>query len=387
MKHLVAESFWDKRGGNAPKIKYVLLEDNEPYAQGEYDEGEFKPGDVVAAAVRDRLPNVRGYFCEIGDSRTAFLPCEKYKTGDFVLLQVKNGQRDTKGAEVSDVISFAGRFCAVEFVPAEENSENIGVKVLVSKKITEKAIVSEIKDVAISIFEKAKEAGLEKYSVNVILRTELGSCERPIDRFTSEFSYYTERFLKCNKAFSENYNDRKSGKLNNINFLEYLNKIYRTACFNEITVSDGNTVSAVMEANALFRENLRIIPESKNDYSLFTLINGAKKLPTLLGRVVHLKSGGEIVIEKTEAMTVIDVNVAKSRLSHQELNLEAADEIMRQLMLRNIGGIVICDFINVTEAQGEILVAKLRELSGNDYSKCEVLGLTRLGLVEICRKR
>ena len=58
MKHLVAESFGDKRGGNAPKIKYVLLEDNEPYAQGEYDEGEFKSGDVVAAAVRDRLPNV-----------------------------------------------------------------------------------------------------------------------------------------------------------------------------------------------------------------------------------------------------------------------------------------------------------------------------------------
>ena len=109
---------------------------------------------------------------------------------------------------------------------------------------------------------------------------------------------------------------------------------------------------------------------------------------------MELKSGGFLVIDKTEALTVIDVNtgsfVGRSRLSDTvfQLNLEAAAEIMKQIRLRDIGGIIICDFIDMeTEAQKESLLQRLRELAEKDRTKMSIVDITSLGLVEITRKK
>ena len=113
-----------------------------------------------------------------------------------------------------------------------------------------------------------------------------------------------------------------------------------------------------------------------------------KVLASSLGRKVYLKSGADIVIEKTEALTVIDVNSGKSSKSYSEINFEAATEIMRQLRLRDIGGIIVCDFIEPDNKKDRLaLVDFMRELALIDPSKPEIPGISQLGLIEISRKR
>ena len=127
---------------------------------------------------------------------------------------------------------------------------------------------------------------------------------------------------------------------------------------------------------------------------LFDLLRVDRQLEAALERQVHLKSGGTLVIDETEAMTVIDVNTAKftGKQSLEEtifqLNCEAAREIARQLRLRDLGGIIIIDFIDMAAAgDRERLIDCLREALRGDRNRTNVLGMTNLGLVEMTRKK
>ncbi|WP_407400883.1 Rne/Rng family ribonuclease [Anaerovibrio sp.] len=117
-------------------------------------------------------------------------------------------------------------------------------------------------------------------------------------------------------------------------------------------------------------------------------------LEQLKNRTVELKSGGFLVIDKTEAMTVIDVNtgsfVGDMNLADTvyKLNIEAADEIMRQLRLRDIGGMILVDFIDMeTRQQNDALLERMRQLALKDRSKTNIVDITSLGLVEITRRK
>ena len=127
---------------------------------------------------------------------------------------------------------------------------------------------------------------------------------------------------------------------------------------------------------------------------LFDLYRVDSQLDKALQKFVWLKSGGSLVIEETEALTVVDVNTAKNvgRKSAEETlfknNLEAAEEIMRQLRLRDIGGIVVVDFIDMpSKAQRESLLSAMREYAKRDRVKVNVVGITGLGLVELTRRK
>ncbi|MBE5798307.1 MAG: hypothetical protein E7327_13190, partial [Clostridiales bacterium] len=111
-------------------------------------------------------------------------------------------------------------------------------------------------------------------------------------------------------------------------------------------------------------------------------------------KYVWLKSGGSLVIEETEALTVVDVNTGKNTGRRDAddtilaANCEAARELMRQLRLRDIGGTVVVDFINMRrQADREALMAVLRECAANDLNRTRVVDITALGLVELTRKR
>ena len=133
---------------------------------------------------------------------------------------------------------------------------------------------------------------------------------------------------------------------------------------------------------------------STGDAPLFDLLRVDHQLETAFERRVHLKSGGTLVIDETEALTVIDVNTARftGKQSLQDtifrLNCEAAAEIARQLRLRDLGGIIIIDFIDMagTEAREKLLDALRAALEG-DRNRTNVLGMTQLGLVEMTRKK
>lgn len=163
---------------------------------------------------------------------------------------------------------------------------------------------------------------------------------------------------------------------------------------NEILCKDALLLSQMEKALAL--QGVSDIPlrEGKGEMDLFTVYGVSKAIKEALSQRVYLKSGGFLVIDRTEAMTVIDVNSGSyaPKLSAREaalnLNLEAAEEIARQLRLRDTGGIVIIDFIDMpTAAQGEELTRQLKLFLKRDRARCCVYGLTCLGLMEMSRKK
>ena len=131
------------------------------------------------------------------------------------------------------------------------------------------------------------------------------------------------------------------------------------------------------------------------DSDLFHDLRVDEQIMKALDRKVWLPSGGSLVIDRTEAMTVIDVNTGKFVGSGGNLeqtvtrnNLEAAEEIVRQLRLRDVGGIVVIDFIDmVLESNRELVLRRLTECLGRDRTKHQVAEVTSLGLVQMTRKR
>ena len=130
-------------------------------------------------------------------------------------------------------------------------------------------------------------------------------------------------------------------------------------------------------------------------YKLYSMENDIEKA---LGKKIWLKSGGYLVIEQTEAMCVIDVNSGRQISKHRDkkskedelfkTNMEAATEIARQLRIRNLSGIIIVDFINMTrEDYNKELMSHLRKLFKSDTVNTTVVDITKLGLIEITRKK
>lgn len=118
------------------------------------------------------------------------------------------------------------------------------------------------------------------------------------------------------------------------------------------------------------------------------------KLDEILSKQVWLKNGGNIVIEHTEALTVIDVNSAKNDAKKNReqvalgINLEAAEEIARQIRIRNISGIILIDFINMNDtASRELLTEKLKQFTSGDNIRCDFVDFTKLGLAELVRQK
>ena len=162
------------------------------------------------------------------------------------------------------------------------------------------------------------------------------------------------------------------------------------AFFNRLRPLDGIVTDSTTVYEKLRSFYPQIRYRAHGDYSLFEVKNVSAQLVTLTGRRVWLPSGGNIVIEHTEAMTVIDVNSGKAtgnKASSLAVNLEAAREIMRQLRLRDIGGTIVCDFIDMASEDREKVLETLKTLAKNDFGKPRVYGFTKLGLAEISRKR
>lgn len=160
---------------------------------------------------------------------------------------------------------------------------------------------------------------------------------------------------------------------------------------DEIVINDVKQYEKTLDYIKKQGQNVSIKYEEGD---LIGLYGAEKQVEKLLDKKVWLKSGGFIIIDKTEALTVIDVNtgkyVGKSSLQETILktNIEAAKEIALQLRLRDIGGIIVIDFIDMDNESDRQKVLKVFEESlKSDRSKCSILGFTHLGLVEMTRKR
>ncbi|PCN48239.1 ribonuclease E/G [Curtobacterium sp. 'Ferrero'] len=375
---------------SAQKIEIGVLEDGvlaEHYVTKSHNVSLI--GNVYLGKVQNVLPSMEAAFVDIGRGRNAVLYAGEVdwnsvdtshgrrieaalKPGDKVLVQVTKDPVGHKGARLTSQVSLPGRYLV--YVP---NGSMNGI----SRKLpdTERARLKKI----------LKEVLPEH--AGVIVRTAAeGATE---EQLTRDVQRLTSQWEAIQKKVS---NGHAPAMLHSEPDL--LIKIVRDVFNEDFTklIIDGDaargTIEDYLDAVAPdLKDRVEIYdgPDSFEEYRLNEQIEKA------LDRKVWLPSGGSLVIDRTEAMTVVDVNTGKFVGSGGNLeetvtknNLEAAEEIVRQLRLRDIGGIIVVDFIDmVLESNRDLVLRRLVECLSRDRTKHQVAEVTSLGLVQMTRKK
>jgi ribonuclease G len=295
-----------------------------------------------------------------------------------VLVQVVKEPIGNKGARLTSNISIAGRYLVL--LP---NTPHRGV----SRKIEDRAQRDRLKKI-IKAFEMPQDMGLicRTSSINVtpeILINEATELLRSWQTIVDKF--HLAEGPEC--IYQESDLIKKA-------VLTAVNKKY-----DQILVDDYITYQKCKKIYEKYKEEHPLKIELYRDKTpMFERFNVEKEIDKALRRKVWLGSGGYLFFDKTEAMYTIDVNSGRSNTpsdnksnveeSLVRINLEAAEEIARQLRLRNVGGLVICDFIDMRLRKNQRrILEKLKECMKEDFAKCTILGMSDFGLVEMTRQR
>jgi len=334
---------------------------------------------IYVGRVETVLPGMQAAFVNIGLDKNAFLPAEDVpdksllKPGCEIPVQTVKVPGGTKGVRVSGYVSLPGRMSVL--MPY---SHGVGV----SKRITDAAENDRLRAAAEALCPE---------NMGIVVRTNAagtkpGELEQDVNDLLSRWRELEKRLnhIKAPKLIYSPQNIAENAARELIN---------------------PETVKIIAEGNELYelaQEAVsRVYPGFKgkiekhtSEVSLFGIYSVKTQLERALSKKVWLDSGGYLIIDYTEALTVIDVNTGKftgdRSLSDTafRLNAEAAAEIAHQLRLRDIGGIIIIDFIDMnTQKQKNELLEILQNALGQDRSHTNVVDITPLGLVEMTRKR
>ena len=348
-------------------------------------------GNVYLGRVQNVLPSMEAAFVDIGRGRNAVLYSGEVdwdaaegqssgprrielalKTGDSVLVQVTKDPVGHKGARLTSQISLPGRYLV--FVPG-------GAMNGISRKLPDKER-TRLKAILKKVLPE---------SAGVIVRTAAeGATEEQLTRDVERLQkQWEELSAQAEKAQAPSLLHSEPDLL-----VKIIRDVFNED-FQKIVVSGSHAKKTIENYLAQVAPDLiqRMEEYSGNDpFDEFRVTEGIAKA---LERKVWLPSGGSLVIDRTEAMTVVDVNTGKFVGSGGNLeetvtknNLEAAEEIVRQLRLRDIGGIIVVDFIDmVLESNRDLVLQRLMECLGRDRTKHQVAEVTSLGLVQMTRKK
>lgn len=359
----------------------------------ECDENRTLEGNIYVGKVVDVLPGMQAAFVDIGEEKNAFLHVKDVipkasnitgnkneklsesdisdyiKVGDLVVVQIKKDKNESKGARVSTDINIAGKYVAV--VPHSDF-------ITVSNKIEDKDSVDRLKNIAEKTLNE---------SYGIIFRTAAQDVEE--DKLVKEIKDLQELNNRINEIAKKCIDNNDVPK-----------KVYEA----------GGIVNKVLLG--LIEKCDRIVVNKKDiydfiaeDYSEYQSIinldecksliddNMQAQLDKFKNRKIWLNCGGFITIDKTEALTAIDVNTGKYTGKHSleetvlKVNEEATIEILKQIRARDIGGIIIIDYIDMEEKESEDKIISLmnKELK-KDRAKTQVIGFTPLHLLEMTRK-
>jgi len=351
-------------------------------------------GNIYKGKVENVLPGMQAAFVDIGLDKNAFLFVEDalaprsgeegfepgaghnitdvLKEGQEVLVQIAKEPIGTKGARVTTNMTLPGRYLVL--MP---NVDYIGI----SRRIEDEKERERLRNVV----EKFKPPNM-----GLIVRT--------IAEGLSEEDFRQD-ILLLTKLWKKIQNKACHGPCPNLihKDLELVQRILRdlfTEDIDSLIIDSRYEYEKVMELMELTSPELKGRVTLYEQENLFEKYGVEEEIEKILKPRVWLKSGGYIVIDRTEALTAIDVNTGKyvgsTNLADTVLktNLEACTEICRQLRLRNIGGIIIIDFIDMlSQSHQNLVLQKLEEETRKDKTKTNILGLTQLGLVEITRKK
>ena len=337
-----------------------------------------RTGEIYKARVDSVLPGMNSAFLNLGDGRNGFLYLDDVhgtdvKPGIEMLVQVVKNARKGKGARVSPRISLAGRYMVL--IPE-------GHETGVSKRIEDCDERARLRTIS-------KEIRPEGFGI--IIRTVAEGCDK------ESLANDVDELLSQWETIRHNAEQNSAPCLihRDLGLLERVLRDDLTEDIDEIVVDTEEDKENIQSFAERFFPGKDIeINLYKGKTAIFDVYNIENQLLELQDRKVWLSSGAYLVIDQTEALTVIDVNTGKFVGSKNlndtifKTNMEAAEEIARQLRVRAIGGIIVIDFIDMESGnENHELIHQLQELFKTDRCKARVYGVTGLGLVEITRKR
>ncbi len=347
---------------------------------------------VYVGRVKRVLPGMQSAFIDIGLERSAFLhvadiwenrnnsdaakPIEKMLyEGQSLLVQVIKDSIGSKGARLSTQISIAGRLLV--FLPQESH---IGVSQRIENEAERELLRTKLQQLL-----------PENSSGGYIIRT---MAETATDKeLLADMEYLNKLWIKL----------QEQAKTSSAPFLLY-QELNISLCVLRDFVNEGTTRILVdsretYQRMAAFAQDFISSAVSRLEHyvgerPLFDLYGVEEEIERALSRRVNLKSGGYIIIDQTEALTTVDVNTGGFVGSRNfddtifKTNLDAAQVIARQLRLRNLGGIIICDFIDMNnQGHRDAVLEEFKKSLANDHTRITVNGFSALGLVEMTRKR
>ncbi|MBE5950250.1 MAG: ribonuclease E/G [Lachnospiraceae bacterium] len=349
-------------------------------------------GNIYIGRVDNVVKNINAAFVNIGDKISCYLDLssvegaiftkkqskKKVSIGDEIIVQVTKDAVKTKAPVVSTNFSLTGKHVVLI---------HHGDGIQLSKKITNKAQRAQLKEVAIPF--SSLEYGIvlrtnAQFAAEAEILSELEEVRNTYHEILSQAMHRVKYTLLYKELpeYLKQLRDLKEFTLAKIT--TNLPKVYDEIC--EYLKQHPMKTDAELSVPVCLADH-------DNNLGILYKIN--HYMEQALHRLVYLKSGATIVIEPTEALTVIDVNTGKavsgkktSEDTFYRINLEAAKEIAAQIRLRNISGIIIIDFINMTKKEyKEQLVDQLRAYLDKDPVQTEFVEITKLGLVELTRKK
>jgi ribonuclease G len=400
------------------EISIALLENKELVELNKVKSNlEFSVGDVYLGKVKKVMPGLNAAFVDIGHEKDAFLhyldlgpqfsslskylkihlskkgkgiSFQKFKrvpdinkegkiadvleAGQKVIVQVVKEPISTKGPRLTSEISIPGR--NVVLIPFSD-------KVSISSKIESQEERNRLKRLLLSI--KPRNYGL-------IVRTVAE--DKKVATFDSEIRGLVKKF----ESMFHNIANANPPKLlvSELSRTTALLRDVLNVSFNSIIVNDESLYRDTKEyINTIAPEKSKIVKLYSGAQPIFEQLGINRKIKSLFGTTVSFKNGAYLIIEHTEALHVIDVNsgnrsrsVSDQATNALETNLAAADEIARQLRLRDMGGIIVVDFIDMnTQQHRQMVHERMKEAMSHDSTKHNILPLSKFGLMQITRQR
>ncbi len=356
---------------------------------------ERKKANIYKGKITRIEPSLEAAFVDYGAERHGFLPLkeisseyfvkdnkgggkpnikEVLKEGQDIVVQVDKEERGNKGAALTTFVSLAGRFIVLK--PNKGRSGGVSRRITGSDRDLARKSLNEIE---------------VPDGMSVILRT------AGIDRSAEELKWDLENLLTIWTAILNVVLERPSP------FLIYREsdsvvralRDYLTNEIGEILIDDEATYKDAYEfVEQVMPHNIKKLKHYTDPVPLFTRFQIESQIESAFAHAVNLPSGGSIVIDHTEAMVSIDINSARAtkggdiEATALNTNLEAADEIARQLRIRDLGGLVVIDFIDMGPSKHQRDVEnRLREAVRRDRARVQIGKISRFGLLEMSRQR
>ncbi|MDT5228546.1 MAG: ribonuclease, partial [Mycobacterium sp.] len=357
-------------------------------------------GNIYLGIVQNVLPSMEAAFVDIGRGRNGVLYAgevnweaaglggsarkieQALKPGDYVVVQVSKDPVGHKGARLTTQVSLAGRYLV--YVPGA-SSTGISRKLPDTERQRLKEILREVVPSDAGVIIRTASEGVKEEDIR-------GDVNRLQERWNEIAERAQETKQKAAGAAVALYEEP-----------DVLVKVIRDLFnedFGQLIVSGDDAWTTINEyvssvAPELVPKLTKYAPAAEDGPDVFGVHRIDEQLAKAMDRKVWLPSGGTLVIDRTEAMTIVDVNTGKFTGSGGNLeqtvtknNLEAAEETVRQLRLRDIGGIIVIDFIDmVLESNRDLVLRRLTEALARDRTRHQVSEVTSLGLVQLTRKK